>query len=527
MDFQITSHGPSQADLDNHRERILTHPVVQDYLNGARHRLLAFALINDGAKAEEPPLLPNRYQATIFDYSHNRTVTAEGALDRSDDIQVSEYGTQPLPDTAEFAAALSVVKADPEFGSALGDGRLRAYRPMPPLLEPDPGHDVESERTLIVGLAPSPASGLSHEIVGVNMVSQRVVRFDSGAPARSAATATTCGPPDAGQPTVLRGTAGQYLVTVTQGGVELWRFLAIRPAASSGTNGSGIELRGVTYRGTKVLDRAHVPILNVRYDNSPCGPYRDWQWEESRIQITGTDVAPGFRRSATPVQTILESGQDAGNFLGVALYAEGQETVLVSEMEAGWYRYISEWRLHNDGTIRPRFGFSAVRNSCVCDVHHHHAYWRFDFDIRTANNNRVREFNHPPVSGTEDWQTLRFETRRLRDSSHQRKWLVENVNTGEGYTLTPGPDDGVADSFGVGDLWAMQYRNTEVDDGQGFTTDPARAVAHLDQFINNGTSIENNDVVLWYAAHFTHDVTGSPPGDFGHRVGPDLRPVNW
>ena len=36
-----------------------------------------------------------------------------------------------------------------------------------------------------------------------------------------------------------------------------------------------------------------------------------------------------------------------------------KEVVLVSEMEAGWYRYVSEWRLHTDGTIKPRFGFSA------------------------------------------------------------------------------------------------------------------------------------------------------------------------
>lgn len=107
------------------------------------------------------------------------------------------------------------------------------------------------------------------------------------------------------------------------------------------------------------------------------------------------------------------------------------------------------------------------------------------------------------------------------------KWSVEHVDTGEGYILTPGPDDGVADSFGVGDLWALQYRSGELDDGQGFTTDPARAMAQLDRFVSNRAPIDANDVVVWYAAHFTHDVGGSPPGDFGHQVGPELRPVNW
>ena len=58
---------------------------------------------------------------------------------------------------------------------------------------------------------------------------------------------------------------------------------------------------------------------------------------------------------------------------------------------------------HTDGTIRPRFGFAAVSSSCVCNVHHHHCYWRFDFDIETAGNNRVREFNDPPLGGGPNW----------------------------------------------------------------------------------------------------------------------------
>jgi Cu2+-containing amine oxidase len=100
-------------------------------------------------------------------------------------------------------------------------------------------------------------------------------------------------------------------------------------------------------------------------------------------------------RSQAPAQTILESGTDSGNFRGVAIYRQGRETVLVSELQAGWYRYISRWRFHDDGTIRPRFGFSAVQNACVCNVHHH-VYWRLDFDIGAAENNEVREFNSPP-----------------------------------------------------------------------------------------------------------------------------------
>jgi hypothetical protein len=34
-------------------------------------------------------------------------------------------------------------------------------------------------------------------------------------------------------------------------------------------------------------------------------------------------------------------------------------------------------------------------------------------------------------------------------------------------------------------------------------------------------------VLLWYGAHFTHDVNEIGPAQHGHVVGPDLRPVGW
>ncbi|MGI8909647.1 MAG: hypothetical protein ACR2JR_03710, partial [Rubrobacteraceae bacterium] len=296
----------------------------------------------------------------------------------------------------------------------------------------------------------------------------------------------------------------------------------IRPAASSGTNGSGVELRHVDYRGKRVLFTAHAPILNVRYDNDACGPFRDWSWQESRIQANGTDVAPGIRRCPTPAQTILESGDDTGNFLGVAIYRSGEETVLVSELEAGWYRYISEWRLHDDGTIRPRFGFSAVRNSCVCEVHHHNVYWRFDFDIGTAENNVVREFNDPPILPPSNWHAHRFEVKRRRNPERNRRWQIKNSQTDDAYALIPGLNDGVADAFARGDVWILRFNEGEIDDGA--IADGPPFEADIDRFVN-GEDVHNQDVVVWYSAHFTHDV--NEEGETGHYVGPTLRPAQW
>ena len=132
-----------------------------------------------------------------------------------------------------------------------------------------------------------------------------------------------CGAPDAGQPNANRGTVGSAKITISQGKTLLWDFVVTRPAASSGTNGSGVELQYVNYKGKRVFRRANVPILNVKYDEDACGPYRDWQYQESMIEANGNDVAAGFRLCPAPAKTILDSGNDQGNFLGVAVYVDG------------------------------------------------------------------------------------------------------------------------------------------------------------------------------------------------------------
>jgi hypothetical protein len=395
---------------------------------------------------------------------------------------------------------------------------------MPPLIgEERP--DGRTERVLTVGLRSTDPDQPGHELVGVSMFDRRILRdlrgvVHSGAP--------VCEPPPGNDACPATGHDGQVWVTVTQGGQTLWRFLALRPAASSGTNGSGVELRYVDYRGTRVLHRAHVPILNVEYQSDGigvgCGPtYRDWQNQEACFQADGADIVPGIRLCSSPAKTILEAGTDVGNFRGLAIYVDGPEVVLVSEMSAGWYRYISEWRLHVDGTIRPRFGFAGTENRCTCHAHTHHVYWRFDFDIRTAGHNTVEEFNDPPIFPNTHWHTKTFEIRRPRDASRKRRWRVKNTRSGQAYTLIPGAGDGAATPYGVGDLWVLRYKANEIDDGQGFTTDPAASTAHIDTFKNPPEPVTDTDVVLWYAGHFLHDQAH----EAGDKLGPDLVPSNW
>jgi hypothetical protein len=524
--LDIRPFGPDPAALQQLGPSLLEHRSLRGLLQRTRHQLLSVEALEPDRKLARPRAA-DRFRATIYDYTNSRTLLADGSLREPEHLQVRESGLQPVPTPEEFASAVAVVERHPKLGPPLRSGRLKPYEPMPPLIVDDEAGGGR-QRVLAVGLLPS--RGLrGHEIVGVNMTRRSVLRFDGGAPATAQAHNPICGQPYAGQGTAAKGTAGSVWVTVSQGGTVLWRFLAVRPTASSGTNGSGVELRYVDYRGKRLLYRAHVPILNVQYQGNACGPYLDWQWQEGMLDAPGADVGPGFRLCSAPAKTILDSGQDTGNFLGTAIYVTGQEVVLVCEMQAGWYRYVSEWRLHTNGTIRPRFGFGATSSSCVCTKHYHHAYWRLDFDLRTAGRNLVREFNDPPLVGGSKWHTKRFETQRPRNPSRKRRWRVQNTATGEAYDIVPGPGDGVATSspdwpFPQGDVWLTRYRGTEIDTGVTAVGPPYEA--NIGNFVN-GESIEDTDVVVWYAAHATHDVSHEEPGHFGHIVGPELRKVKW
>ena len=539
LTIHVEPFGPDQARIDRSIAALLEHPRVRDLVAVGDHRLLSFNLEQEGERADcanhaEKHIegcFPDRFAATIYDYAENRVLEIRGSLHALEPgvpgtLDVRILGHQPIPDGLEFAEAVAIVRRERDLRARLASGEIAIFRPMPPFIDrrlPD----GRVERTLTVGLRSTRQDEPFHELVAVSMFDRRVIReaIDGVVLAGS----HVCEPPPSRDPYVAPGgLSGQCWITVTSGNQTLWRFLAVRPGASSGTNGSGIELKYVDYRGKRVLYHAHVPILNVEYGAEGraigCGPtYRDWQNSETPFEANGAPVAPGFVLCPQPARTIIDNGTDAGNFAGVAIYVDGAEVVLVSEMQAGWYRYITEWRLHANGTIRPRFGFAGTENRCTCNIHTHHVYWRLDFDIRTPGHNVVEEFNDPPIVANNNWHTKQFEIRRPRDAAHKRKWRVRNTASGEAYMVVPGSHDGSPTPYGAGDLWVLRYHPGEIDDGQGFSTDPAVTGAHLERFMAPPESVTDTDVVLWYAGHYVHDAGV----EVGNRIGPDLIPVGW
>jgi hypothetical protein len=510
--IEVLPEALHEDDIARAIPTLMAHEVIQVEFAGRDLWVVAHDVVDKGVEAGQ------RFIATIQDMDTGRVLIADGRFDELDYSLMNHVAWQRPPHDDEFGWAVDLLKEHDDVGPALASGELQAYRPMPPLAS---FHDADGnvDRAVAVGLRS--ASG-EHRVVGVRTLDGEVQLEPPGVPAPSTAD---CGAPAGESVPPVRGER-QARVRVWRGESLLWDLLVLRPSASSGTNGSGVELRGVEFLGAKVLQRAHLPIINVEYGpeamagGTPAAE-RHWAYEEAAFVADGDDPVAGFRVCASPPQTILESGTDGGGYRGVALWVDGDDVVLVSQLEVGPYRYVNEWRLGAEGAIRPRLGCSAASNSSTCEPHIHHAYWRLDFDILAPGSNVLREYNEPPIRGETRWHFKRFEVKRARDAAHGRRWLIRHDRDGREYSILPGPHDGEANEFGAGDVWVLRYSPDEIDDGQGYTTDPALARAGLDRFVS-GEPVHSNDIVVWYGVHVPHPGTSEVD-----RVGPDLVAGHW
>lgn len=525
LNLAVTADTEYQEAVAKASKALLADPQLRQMFQGADLWLVGFDVL-DKDDGNAP-----RFSTIVHDTATGRSVRAEGAFyDDPDDLgtlSITPTAHQQPPTDEEHAWAVETLRADMDWGKVLfADGDdVEAYRPNPPLA--NIGYpDGSVERVITVGLRSLVEGTARHRIVGVKTWDGKAVPEPLGAVAPSD---QECGVPRDTAPVpedTVEG-APRARVQVTREGEDraLWDLVVVRPRASSGTNGSGIELRDVDYKGQRVLSRAHLPIATVE---NGAGVERVWLREEAGFEAEAgatadrPDPVPGFRVCAEPPQTIVDLDGERGDFRGVALRVDGDELVIVSQLQAGWHRYVNEWRLHADGTIRPRMRIGAVHNPSTCAPHIHRFYWRLDFDI-VGLANVVQEHNDEPVHGTSSWHTMRFEVRRPRDTEGGRYWRVRSARSSQGYTLMPGAGDGEpgGGQESGADLWVLRYDDAEVDDAVGVTIDPLQSPAQLDWFVT-GESVHTEDVVLWYAAHAT--LPGAPDGG---AVGPDLVASNW
>ena len=310
-------------------------------------------------------------------------------------------------------------------------------------------------------------------------------------------------------------------------GRPVWEFDFYRPANRTTSQGTGLELRNVTYLGRKVFERASVPVLNVVYAaGGGCGCYRDWQYEESPVLSTPAagGVTTDFYTDAVPgsvVSTCERStngpAEDAGTFVGVAVEDYGTELVLTGHMRAGWYRYRVKWHFYADGRIWPEYSFASATNACTASPRQHHAYWRFDFDLEnTPGDDVVTE-----IASSGAATVLATEAARTWTADRGTRWSVTDGATGAGFTVEPGPLDTdprvAADADSKFDALVVRYKRAEIDDGLTINTGCQFA---FEPWLN-GESVSGFDSVFWYRSSSAR-TTGTC-----ELRGPTLRPFGY
>src|SRR3981081_1405859 len=102
--------GPDQSRIDQAVSALLSHPSISALVVPGEHRLLSFALENEGEAADcsgraekrMEPCSADRFVGTVYDYTENRVLEIRGQIHALDphvpgSVEVRELGHQPLP----------------------------------------------------------------------------------------------------------------------------------------------------------------------------------------------------------------------------------------------------------------------------------------------------------------------------------------------------------------------------------------------------------------------------------------------
>lgn len=477
--------------------------------------------------------VPTRWTAVAYDYAAEQawlfTLDNQGNILAREPYQQERFADQPVPSEQEFANAVAMIQNDPVLGPLVVAGKLVPYEAMPPVV-----YERGVPRSLNVGLQ-AVENPDDHEVVSVAMGSGRVTRYESGAPEDARADRGSCGPASgAGCP---NNNTGSGMATISwPADNPVWTFDVIRPVrtqTSATSNGAGVELRNVRYEGKLVLLSANVPVLNVFYTGNACGPFRDWLFSESCFDVTGGTESPaGFYTSTAESATICVDGTDAGNFRGVGIQTTEDALILVSEMSAGWYRYLNGWKLYANGDIKADFFYAGTFNSCTCNERIHHAYWRLDWAIDGVEDvsgpggyvsaNKPQRRDTPTVDSP--WSDIALEETSLRATTYPAatpQYRVMNEETGVGYLVIPSKPDNTAaaDANGVSDMWFLKWKANETDD-TGFGS-----AINLSTYHSSAEAIGEERFVMWYGGHLYQSGGESGGANTCAQFGPYFRRV--
>jgi hypothetical protein len=240
-----------------------------------------------------------------------------------------------------------------------------------------------------------------------------------------------------------------------------------------GVFGEGLELHKVYYDNVKVLHKASLPVIRVKYSNT-CGPFKD--------QITTYNISP--------------TNCGGPQYLCVRQDSEWFEVGVFSEI--GEYDLYHAWYFSKSGRLESRLWSRGW--SCSID-HDHHPYWRLDFDVNDTRN-RVYRFQatDPSYWFPDDLLTYNRELNEAQPSNRFNIfWWVDGppyLSASDFVLVQPGYTE-PSDSFSTKDVGVRRYHKNE---NHGWAFAASSNLGFL-----NGENVRDQDLVLWWVGHLFHD----------------------
>ena len=257
----------------------------------------------------------------------------------------------------------------------------------------------------------------------------------------------------------------------------------------------GVSLSDVTWQGTRVLARASMPAMTVFYDHPPgtppedtCGPYVDRLGPPELTPVYWADDADVVLREFT------QQGQD---WLEIGIL----DTL-------GAYVLYQSFYIGADGQIDAHTFAKGLQ--CHFD-HLHYPFWRLDVDLDGGGADQIVRTLE---DGTREVMTSEFDLGAA--DAHDHGWLVRDPVSGHQVRIAF--DDGTWNVPGEV-VPEVLYEPNRV---YGRVVDPLesgmwRTRASTELPHNDGQSLEDADVVLWYRGYLPHTPEEGP--DLWHSTG--------
>ncbi len=248
----------------------------------------------------------------------------------------------------------------------------------------------------------------------------------------------------------------------------------------------GLALKDVRWKGVKVLHKASMPVIRVKYRgdasdiNAGCGPYSD--------RISSGNLSRLAGQTSNVVARLF-----GDNLMEIAVFSE-----------IGGYDLYQAFYFHKSGRFEPILyssGWSCSETASKRD-HKHHPYWRLDFDVDGISNRARHAMTM--TGGSMSFAAYSSESGfTVPPSATNIVWTVANNATGKHVRIqSPGnerADTAGAPWFGFGqrDVHVRRYNFSE-DVGWAFS-----AISQLGYF-TPAEATDDQDVVFWSIAHLMH-----------------------